>query len=171
MNTIGEKSLIRKANESDTSQILAVMKDAEQSGFMLFAPDERNMAPASLSKLINSLNQRPTSGFFIAEHEDGILGYLLLKAETLSRTSHRAQIAVGVHSKSRGKGIGTALFDYMIQWAKQAQLHRLELTVIEHNEQAIHLYKKMGFEVEGVKRNSLLVDGQYVNELYMSKLL
>lgn len=63
------------------------------------------------------------------------------------------------------------MFDYMIQWAKKSQLHRLELTVIEHNEQAVHLYKKMGFEVEGVKRNSLLIDGQYVNELYMAKLL
>lgn len=171
MNTIGEKSIVRKANESDTSQILAVMKDAEQSGFMLFAPDERNMAPAALSNLINSINQTPTSGFFIAEHQDEILGYLLLKAETLSRTSHRAQIAVGVHSKRRGKGIGTVLFDYMIQWAKKSQLHRLELTVIEYNEQAVHLYKKMGFEVEGVKKNSLLIDGQYVNELYMAKLL
>lgn len=171
MNKIGEKSIVRKANESDTSQILAVMKDAEQSGFMLFAPDERNMAPAALSKLINSINQTPTSGFFIVEHQDEILGYLLLKAETLSRTSHRAQIAVGVLSKSRGKGVGTALFAHMIQWAKQVQLHRLELTVIEHNEQAVHLYKKMGFEVEGVKSNSLLIDGQYVNELYMAKLL
>ena len=171
MNTVGEKSIIRKADESDAQQILAVMKDAEQSGFMLFAPDERNLAPASLIKLINSINQTPTSGFFIAEHENKILGYLLLKAETLSRTSHRAQIAVGVHSKSRGKGVGTALFDYMIQWAKKSQLHRLELTVIEHNEQAVHLYKKMGFEVEGMKRNSLLIDGQYVNELYMAKLL
>ena len=63
------------------------------------------------------------------------------------------------------------MFDYMIQWAKKSQLHRLELTVIEYNEQAVHLYKKMGFEVEGVKRNSLLIDGQYVNELYMAKLL
>ncbi|MEK4385597.1 GNAT family N-acetyltransferase [Solibacillus sp. FSL W7-1464] len=171
MNTVGEKIIIRKADESDTPQILAVMKDAEQSGFMLFAPGERNMAPASLSKLITSINQSPTSGFFIAEHEDEISGYLLLKTETLSRTSHRAQIAVGVQSKSRGKGVGTALFDYMIQRAKETQLHRLELTVIEHNEQAVHLYKKMGFEVEGVKRDSLLVDGHFVNELYMSLLL
>lgn len=46
MNTVGEKSIIRKADESDAQQILAVMKDAEQSGFMLFAPDERNLAPA-----------------------------------------------------------------------------------------------------------------------------
>lgn len=171
MDTVDEKMTIKKANESDASQILAVMKDAEQSGYMLYAPDERNLAPASLSKLIQSINQSPTSGFFIAEHDDEILGYLLLKAETLSRTSHRAQIAVGVHSKSRGKGIGTALFDYVIQCAKESQLHRLELTVIEHNEQAVHLYKRMGFEVEGVKRNSLLIDGHYVNELYMSKLL
>ncbi|MER1957938.1 MAG: GNAT family N-acetyltransferase [Solibacillus sp.] len=43
----------------------------------------------------------------------------------------------------------------MIHWAKQQQLHRLELTVIEHNHQAIHLYRKMGFKEEGIKRDSL----------------
>lgn len=172
MNTIGEKSmLVRKAHENDASQIIAVMKDAEQSGLMLYAPDERNIDTASLSKLINMINNMATSGFFIAQDQDEILGYLLLKGETLSRTSHRALIAVGVHSNSRGKGVGTYLFEYMIEWAKQANIHRLELTVIEHNEQAINLYKKMGFEIEGEKRDSLLIDGQYVNELYMSKLL
>ena len=47
------------------------------------------------------------------------------------------------------------VFEYVIHWAKQQQLHRLELTVIEHNHQAIHLYRKMSFKEEGIKRDSL----------------
>ena len=163
--------LIRKALELDAKKIIEVMQDAEASGFMLYEPNERNIAPESLSKFIASMNAAPKSGFFIAEVDGTILGYLLLKSENLARTSHRATIAIGVHSSSRGKGVGTQLFDYISDYAKAQQLHRLELTVIENNDQAVHLYKKMGFEVEGVKRDSLLIKGQFANEYYMSKLL
>ena len=162
---------VRKANENDAKEIISVMMDAEASGFMLYGPGERQIESASLSKFINSINNAAKSGFFIAEENEEILGYLMLKSENLMRTSHRASMAIGVHSKSRGKGVGTQLFEYVSNWAKQVDLHRLELTVIEHNEQAIHLYKKMGFELEGIKRDSLLINNQYVNELYMSKLL
>lgn len=40
-----------------------------------------------------------------------------------------------------------------------------------HNLAGIALYKKMGFEIEGRKRHSLRVNGAYVDEYYMSKLL
>ncbi|MEK4129516.1 GNAT family N-acetyltransferase [Solibacillus sp. FSL W8-0474] len=163
--------LIRQAVESDAPKLIPVMKDAEESGFMLYGPGERQMKEEPLIKFINTLNNAPKSGFFVAEDNEEILGYLLLKAENLSRTSHRAMIAIGVHSNSRGKGVGSKLFEHIINWGKQMQLHRLELTVIETNEHAIKLYKNMGFEIEGIKRDSLLIDEQYVNELYMAKIL
>jgi RimJ/RimL family protein N-acetyltransferase len=57
------------------------------------------------------------------------------------------------------------------EWANIQNIHRLELTVMTHNIAGIALYKKMGFEIEGIKRDSLLIDGKYVDEFYMSKLL
>ena len=39
------------------------------------------------------------------------------------------------------------------------------------NHAGIALYKKMGFEIEGVKKDSLLINDQYVDEYYMSKIL
>ena len=162
---------VRNALEKDAEQLVTVMKDAEDSGYMLFAPGERQMEPAAMIKFINAINNAPHSGFFIAEESEEIFGYLLVKGDNLSRTSHRAMIAIGVHSNSRGKGVGTKLFEHVIRWAHDQQLHRLELTVIENNEQAVHLYKKIGFEVEGVKKDSLFINGTYVNEFYMAKLL
>ncbi|GAE36015.1 acetyltransferase [Halalkalibacter akibai JCM 9157] len=50
-------------------------------------------------------------------------------------------------------------------------IHRLELTVVTRNEIGISLYQKMGFEIEGRKRDSLLINSEYVDEYYMSKLL
>jgi RimJ/RimL family protein N-acetyltransferase len=40
-----------------------------------------------------------------------------------------------------------------------------------HNEAGLALYKKMGFKIEGTKKDSLFVDGVYIDEYYMSKLL
>jgi hypothetical protein len=37
-----------------------------------------------------------------------------------------------------------------------------------HNESAVALYKKMGFEIEGIKKHSLLVREQYADEFYNS---
>lgn len=43
--------------------------------------------------------------------------------------------------------------------------------MLAHNHRAIALYSKVGFRFEGTKRDSLLVDGLYVDEYYMAKLL
>jgi RimJ/RimL family protein N-acetyltransferase len=40
-----------------------------------------------------------------------------------------------------------------------------------HNEPAVALYIKNGLEIEGTKRKSLVIDGQWVDEYYMSKIL
>lgn len=67
--------------------------------------------------------------------------------------------------------IGTNLFKELIDWASQNNIVRLELTVMTNNKGAIALYEKMGFKIEGLKEKSLLVDGQYIDEYYMAKIL
>ena len=38
------------------------------------------------------------------------------------------------------------------------------------NEAAKHLYEKNGFVVEGIKKNSIFMDGNYIDEYYMGKV-
>ena len=162
---------VRKATASDASQIVEVMKDAEASGFMLFDPGERKLTAEQFEKYIDVTNQKQNSAVFVATEEEKILGYIIVQGETPKRIAHRAYIVIGVHSASRGKGVGTALFTHAEQWAKEVGIQRLELTVIKHNETAYHLYEKMGFKVEGVKQKSLKINGEYVDEYYMAKMI
>lgn len=162
---------IRKGNSNDAEAIVGVMTSAEESGNMLFDPGERKIDPASFAKFIDAINENEKSGIFVAEEDEEILGYLIAQNEKPKRIAHRAYIVVGVHSDSRGKGIGKALFVHMLEWAEKVHLHRIDLTVIAKNDAAIALYKKMGFEIEGIKRDSLFIDDEYVDEFYMSKLL
>ncbi|HWG63549.1 MAG TPA: GNAT family protein [Streptosporangiaceae bacterium] len=58
-----------------------------------------------------------------------------------------------------------------LDWASVHGLHRLELSVMAHNDRAIALYERMGFSVEGRRSECLLIDGQFVDELCMAAFL
>jgi len=45
------------------------------------------------------------------------------------------------------------------------------LTVMAHNRSAVLPYEKSGFVVQGTRRDSMLVEGNYVDEYYMARLL
>ncbi|MGE7843426.1 N-acetyltransferase family protein [Lysinibacillus sp. NPDC093712] len=162
---------IRKALFSEAEKVVSVMTNAEASGFMLFSPQEREVNAEKFAKFIDATHSNEKSGIFVACVDETIVGYLIVQNEKPQRIAHRANIVIGVHSKSRGQGVGNALFTHVMAWAQQVGLHRLDLTVIASNEVAVHLYKKMGFEIEGIKRHSLCIDDQYVDEYYMSLLL
>ena len=68
------------------------------------------------------------------------------------------------------QGIGSKLFDKLEEWAKENHLKRLELTVEVTNSVAINLYKRQGFVIEGTKKNTMFVDGVFVDEYMMAKV-
>jgi RimJ/RimL family protein N-acetyltransferase len=43
--------------------------------------------------------------------------------------------------------------------------------VMTHNQAAIGLYRKLGYEREGARRTALVIDGKPVDELWMAKLV
>ena len=88
------------------------------------------------------------------------------------KTRHRGQVAIALLKDYWGLGIGTAMFEEMIDKARQEKLEQLELEVIEGNQRAIGLYHKMGFVCTGEKPNAIrLEDGSSLKELMMVKVL
>ncbi len=100
-----------------------------------------------------------------------LIGYLTACGGRYKRNRQTAYIITGILRGFTSQGIGTKLFEEMEQWAKRKDIHRLELNVMVHNEAALALYRKMGFEIEGKKKHSLLINNTYVDEYWMAKLL
>ena len=141
-----------------------------ETKYMLYEPGERIKNIARMESLI----QRAIEGedfLLVAEEDDKIVGYISAQRGSFKRIAHSAYIVVGILQKYRGRGIGTEFFIQLDNWAEEKKFTRLELTVICENETAKHLYEKSGFEIEGIKRKSVLLDGNYLDEFYMAKIL
>lgn len=158
---------IRTAEVEDAMQLAEAIRSAEQSGMMLFGPGERKISEQAAKKMIGVFQLAERSNLFVAQLHNEIVGYLIVKGEEPARIAHRGYVVIGIKEGCRGQGIGTALFQAALDWAKTNGLRKLELTVIKTNDAAVKLYEKVGFEVEGVKKNSLCIDGKFVDEYLM----
>jgi ribosomal protein S18 acetylase RimI-like enzyme len=59
------------------------------------------------------------------------------------------EIGMAIVHDWRGRGVGSALLEAAIEWARERRLHKLALGVFPHNAAGIALYRKYGFVEEG----------------------
>lgn len=72
-----------------------------------------------------------------------------------------SEIGMAILPEWRGRGVGSALLDAAITWAEEHGSHKMELRVWPHNERALALYEKFGFEREGyLKRHYRRQNGE-----------
>ncbi|SDO48338.1 GNAT family N-acetyltransferase [Alkalicoccus daliensis] len=164
--------VVREIETNDVEKLASLIKKVDSSSaYMLWEAGERNIQSDTQLKMIENLKKAENSTMLVAEKENELVGYLLAVGGNARRNKHLAYVVIGILKDFRGKGIGKQLFQKLEQWSVNQQIRRLELTVVTKNEEAISLYRKMGFEVEGTKRNSLRIEDKFVDEFYMSKLL
>jgi len=143
----------------------------QETQFMMFEPGERTTTVEEQRKQIARLLLQENSATFVVEHNGQLVGYLSAFGGEFRRNKHSAYIVIGMLQAFTGKGIGGQLFAAVEAWAHSKSISRLELTVMVHNSAGLALYRKRGFTIEGTKKHSLLINGRYVDEYYMTKLL
>jgi len=78
-----------------------------------------------------------------------VVGSISIRRDAHPVTRHTASIGMFVTSGWRGRGVGTALLEEAMRWARDAGVERVDLTVYPHNQAAIALYRTFGFVEEG----------------------
>ena len=119
-----------------------------------------------------SWTQMPTARMLLAIANGGIIGLSsVIGVSQRKATQHVVGLGNDVAKEWRGRGVGTAMMRELVEWSRQhPQIVRLELEVFTRNATAIHLYKKLGFIEEGIRRKAYFKEGVYLDSLMMAIL-
>jgi len=109
----------------------------------------------------------------VAKMDGELAGILTLSSYygRLKKTEHVKVLGMGVAKAFRGRGVGSALIDYGIRWARSRGVEKIVLSVFSTNRKAIGLYEKFGFKHEGTRKKAFLIDGRYVDEVMMGRFV
>jgi GNAT superfamily N-acetyltransferase len=123
MQLVNELAVYEKAPE----EVTVTLEHFEESGF----------------------GDKPVWWAFVAEENGVILGFALYYIRYSTWKGQAMYLEdILVTESARGKGIGSLLFDRLIEEAKERGFNRIIWQVLEWNEPAINFYKKYNAEID-----------------------
>lgn len=122
---------------------------------------------------VSEYKQRNPEGSQLVAFVNGkVAGYLGYHSPTpLDTNQHVLEIDIGVDPHFQGNGVGKSLLLSAEKVFKEKGIKKLSLRVLETNSGAITFYQKCGFLVQGKLINEFFIDGKYVNDILMYRLI
>jgi RimJ/RimL family protein N-acetyltransferase len=168
-----EAFIVRPAVPADVVPLTAVIAKIDEETEFLAKPGEylRRWAPG-LAERVKDMGEKGTGAYFVAEAAGEIVGFLGAFAGGYARTRGVVYIGhVGARAAWRGRGVGSALFAAIEDWARGQGAWRLDLRVDTQNARGLALYEKRGFVVEGRIVDGACTDGVWRDHFLMAKAL
>jgi RimJ/RimL family protein N-acetyltransferase len=163
---------VRIAEPDDAAAIIAFLNVLyAETEYMLFEAGEFKMTAEQQREHIVTRNREGTGVIFLCERDSKIVGILFASRSNFKRIHHILYLVLGVLSQWHRQGIGYRLMTEVTNWAQSNAVGRMELNVDVRNTGAIELYKKTGFQIEGLRRKARRYDDRFVDEHTMGRLL
>ena len=106
--------------------------------------------------------------WLVAEIDGRVVGGANFVRGKSTKSAHVGDLGMSILADYRNLGLGTAILEEGIEWARSVRVSRLKLGVFATNERAIALYRKFGFVEEGRLVGEVILDGQPVDEVLMA---
>ena len=154
-------------------EMVAFMKTtAGETPFLLRTPSECNFTVDGEAIYLRNLLESEHTVMIVCFVEGELAGNCQIARKAHLKNKHRGTVAIALLREYWGLGIGTAMFEEMLEIARGWGLAQVELEVIEGNERGIALYEKMGFETVAAIPDAIrLEDGTSLKEFTMAKKL
>ncbi|MCR8629985.1 GNAT family N-acetyltransferase [Paenibacillus radicis (ex Xue et al. 2023)] len=129
-------------------------------------------APMTYEQTVKHVEKKRNNGdlvLAIENEEHKLIGWIFL--QNIEYEHGRASIGILLSPEGRGQGYGLPAMQQMVEIGfNQLRLNKIYLTTRAINEQAVGLYKKIGFIIEGQLRKHAFSDGQYYDTYFMGLL-
>jgi RimJ/RimL family protein N-acetyltransferase len=159
---------IRRATPGDATTLVNLAREvgAEPEGWLISTSEWRGAADER--RYLRSLRRSRDAAVFVAEGREGIVGRLSVGRDPHPASAHVADLGLMVAKGHRRRGIGRALLEQAVEWARGANVSKLELHVFPYNGPAIQLYDAFGFRREGYRERHYRRDGDLVDAILMA---
>ena len=165
---------IRSSVKEDAEKFMEYRKTTNsETDFLIRYPEEVNFSIEQAEKFLKEYSEDEKALLIFVFLNGEIAGSISLgDVSNMMKLKHRANFGVMVRKKYWNLGIGNLLITRILQIAKDTGYEQVELGVFENNENAIRIYKKIGFEEWGrVRRAFKLKNGNYYDEIIMGIML
>jgi RimJ/RimL family protein N-acetyltransferase len=164
--------VVRRAEPGDAAALVELGRAVgSEPGRWLITTDDWRSA-ADERRYLRALRRYEHAAVFVAEASDGlIVGRLSLARDQHPASAHVADLGLMVAATHRRQGIGRALLEEAVHWARERGVTKLELHVFPHNEAAIALYERLGYVREGYRHEHYRRGGRYYDAILMARRL
>ena len=147
-----EPFVIRPAQPRDATALVRLAEDiaAEPEGWLISDGGWRTVGEER--RYLRAIRRYRDAAVFVAQTGDEIVGRLSVGRDPHPASRHVADLGLMVAAAARRRGIGRALLEQAVSWARDVGVRKLELHVFPHNEAAIALYEGFGFRREGYRK-------------------
>ena len=171
----GHKLILRSAEKKDAKMLLPYLKRVcGETRFLLREADEcKELTIDQEEDFISSLTENDRGCLILAKLDGEYIGNASFSAAGISRrNAHRADIGIALYKDYTGMGIGKILFALVLETIEKCGFESAELTVVEGNDRAIHMYESFGFVETGrIPKANKYDDGTYADDIFMTKSL
>ena len=168
----GRRCLIRNATAHDAEDILLNLKKVhEETNFLLTYPDEKGFSIEEEKSFLSQKEESAAEVQLCALVGDVIVGLAgVAPIGAREKIHHRAELGVSIEKDFWHLGIGSALTKASLECATKSGFRQLELEVVADNENAIALYKKIGFVEYGRNPRGFILRNSDYQELILMRL-
>jgi RimJ/RimL family protein N-acetyltransferase len=160
--------IVRPARPSDAEGLaeLGQAVGSEPQGWLVSTNGWRDALDER--RYLRAIRRYPNAAVYVAEEGGHIVGRLSVARDQHPASRHVADLGLMVAAEHRRRGVGTALLEAAVEWARQAGVRKLELHVFPWNKGAIALYDRFGFVREGYRRGHYRRGDEYVDAVLMA---
>jgi RimJ/RimL family protein N-acetyltransferase len=166
---VTEAVTVRRAEPSDAQSLVSLARrvGSEPEGWLITRNSWRSAGEER--RYLRALRRHEGAAVYVAEDADGeIVGRLSIARDLHPASPHVADLGLMVARGHRRQGIGRALLEQAVRWAREAGVSKLELHVFPHNGPAIALYERFGFVREGYRRAHYRCGDDFVDAILMA---
>lgn len=160
--------LVRRAEPGDAVGLVELAASIGREGGAWLLTTEMWRSVAEERRYIRGVRRHPDAAVFVVEDASAIVGRLSISRDLHPASPHVADLGLMVAASHRRRGVGRALLDRAVEWARSAGVHKLELHVFPWNAPALALYEGYGFVREGLRHGHYLRDGAEVDAILMA---